>query len=290
MPSAGKFAPAFSWRAFFVSCLLGASMVHAAVPVKPPELAQIGLPDEAEAKKILEDFRQSGIPGAYFFELELHGLPRRGEEVVYHGRLWGSRNDQGAITRVELVDGAGKISRLLVQNGEHPALWRFVDGKTQTLSVAASFEPLIAGLEITAFDLQMPFLYWPNAKLERIDRVRGRPAHVFVFPAPAGLTGANPAIATVRASLDAQYHAFMQIEYRGASGLLKTISLVDLKKVGDQWIPKSFDVRNDVSRDKTRFLVTGAALNLDLAPAVFAPAALGEAMAAPADKLVRIEP
>jgi hypothetical protein len=289
MSFAGKTAPARFWRAFFVFCA-AALAARAAAPAKPPELAQIGLPDAAETKRILEQFQKAGIPGQYFLELELHGLPRRGDEVVYRGRCWGGRNDRGAITRIELIDGAGKISRLLIQNGAEPALWRFADGQTQQLGIAASFEPLIPGLEMTAFDLQMPFLYWPGARPERVDRIRGRPANTFVFPAPAAFANQKSQIVAVRAFLDTVYNLPVQIEYLSEKSVLKTISLVDLQKIGEQWIPKSLDVRNDISRDKTRFLVTAAALNLDLPAAVFAPASLAEMIAPPTDKLVRVEP
>jgi hypothetical protein len=72
---------------------------------------------------------------------------------------------------------------------------------------------------------------------------------------------------------------------------VKTTSLVDLKRVGEQWIPKSFDVRNEVSRDKTRFEVTAVALHLEFAPTVFAPASLTEDVRPPAaDRLVRVQP
>jgi hypothetical protein len=282
MSLAGRIAPALIWRAFFVLGLTAIS-VRAAAPAKPPELAQVGLPDAAETKEILEQFRKSGIAGEYFFEFELHALPRRGEETVFRGRLWAARNEQGAINRVEVSDAAGKVRRLLVQNGEQPRLWRFDGVAVKSLGAAEAFEPLIPGLEITAFDLQMPFLYWPGARVERIARsFRGRPANVFLFPAPRD-AAANPAkITAVRAYLDTQYNALMQIEYLGANGVLKTIALVDLKKIGEQYIPKSFDVRNEVTRDKTRFLVTAAALNLKLAPAVFQPASLAEGIQSPA--------
>jgi hypothetical protein len=65
---------------------------------------------------------------------------------------------------------------------------------------------------------------------------------------------------------------------------------VDLKQVGEQWIPKSFDLRDDVSRDKTRFEVTAVALNLQFAGTVFAPASLTENVRPPAaDQIVRLE-
>ncbi len=287
---AGKIAPAPLRRAFFVSCLL-ASAALAAPPAKPPELAQVGLPDAAETKQLIEQFRQSGIPGQYYWDFELHVLPRRGDETVYRGRLWAGRNDQGAITRVEVTDAGGKTRRLLVQNGAQPALWRWDGAAVKQLGAAEAFEPLIPGVEIGAFDLQMPFLYWPDARVERIARAfRGRPANVILFPAPAAVTAANRDLQAVRAYLDTQANAIMQLEYLGPRGLMKTLALVDLKKIGEQWLPKSLDVRNEVTRDKTRFVVTGAALNLELAPAVFAPASLGETVQPPLGQVVAVGP
>ena len=43
--------------------------------------------------------------------------------------------------------------------------------------------------------------------------------------------------------------------------MLKTLSILDLKKIGDQWIVKSVDFRDETTRNKTRFAVTAAALN-----------------------------
>ena len=283
-------SPAVSWRAFFVCSLAFAAPLIGAPAPKPPELAQVGLPDAAEAQQILQQFRQAGIPGEYFLEFEFHGLPRRGDEVVYRGRYWGGRNQHGAINRIEFTDAAGKTTRLLVQNGEQPGIWRATGARVTPGDIATSFQPLIAGLEITAFDLQMPFLYWPNGKLDRLARVLGRPAHAFVFPAPPEIKAQQKDLAAVRAFFDTQFNALMRIEYLGAgSKTLKTIALLNFQKVGEQYVPKSFDVRNEVTRDKTRFVVTGAALNLDLAPAVFEPAALAEVIQPPAG-IVRLNP
>ena len=295
MARLGKIRPATLWRAFFVFCVLSA-VVRAAALSRPPELAQTGKPSAAEAKQILEQFRLSGVRGQYYLQFELRSLPRRGAETVYSGQWWGGRNEQGAITRVELADAAGAIRRFLVQNGERPALWRLTDGQVVQVGLAAAFEPLFPGLEITPFDLQMPFLYWPEATLERVARVRGRPAYAYVFRAPAESVLQHPEIGAARGFLDTQYNALMQTELLGPKGqVLKTMALLDLKKVvdpqkgGDQWIPKSFDLRNEITRDKTRFIVTGAALDLDLSAAVFEPATLPESLRPlAAERIVRI--
>src|SRR3954470_2194945 len=110
----GRIAPATFWRAFCFS-LLTAGFVFAAQPVpKPPELAQFGKPDAKEAARLIEQVRQAGIAGQYFLEFELRALPLRGPEKVFNGVLWGGRNAQGVVMRIELTDGAGATHRLLL--------------------------------------------------------------------------------------------------------------------------------------------------------------------------------
>src|SRR4051812_49304164 len=133
MTGFGRCTPASFWRAFFILTVLARATFGAAPPVVPGQLAQVGKPDAAEAARILAQFRQSGIAGEYYFEFDLRQLPRRGDEKLFHGRLWGGRNEQGAITRVVLVDGEGHEHRLLVQNGERAAVWRLAGGQAVPL-------------------------------------------------------------------------------------------------------------------------------------------------------------
>ncbi|MBC7367282.1 MAG: hypothetical protein H7343_10815 [Undibacterium sp.] len=258
-----------------------------------PPLAQTGKPDAAGARALLERFRASGPSGDYYLEFELHALPRRGDEKVYRGKLWGARNDQGAITRVEVADAAGKIHRWLLQNGAAAAVWtRVAAGPAQPAPDNALLTPLIPGVELSAFDLLMPYLYWPDFELTRIERIRGRPAHTFIFRAPSSFAKSHPKFSSVRAYLDTQFNALMQAERLDANGqVLTTFSLGELKKIGEQWMIKSIDLRNEASRDKTRFLVTAVALGLDFGPTLFEPARLGEDVNPPrADLLVRLAP
>ena len=287
-----KVAPALTRRAFFIvgALTLPAS---AAVPLSaPPELAQVGLPDAAEIARILVQFRQTGIAGDYFLEFDLRTLPRRGDEQSFQGKMWGSRNVEGAITRVVLAEGADREQRLLVQNGGAAAVWRREGQQPVALDAAALFSPVVPGVNLTAFDLQMPFLYWPGVTLEKITRMRGRPAHVFVFRPPAAFAAKNPRVGAVRAYLDTQYNAPTQIETIDPDGrVAKTLSLLDLKKVGEQWIPKSFEVRDEVTRDKTRLTVSAAALNLALPSGLFTPAGLMDEVRPPAaERIVTLAP
>jgi len=239
--------------------------------IPPTNYVQSGQLPPAEAQAALEQFRQSGPPGPEYLEFELQHLPRRGPKVVARGRLWASRNAQGTVIRIELDQG----SHFLLQNGPRAQVWR---GSLGSTAVMASTEALVPGWELTAFDLQMPFLYWPQPTGVTLSPIRGRPADVFLFTAPASfapLTG-------VRAYLDSEYHAAVQIEsLAGPEQVLKTFSLLDLKKVSGQWLPQDLEVRDEATRNKTRLSVTGAALGLDLEGTLFEPDGLGQSVAAP---------
>jgi len=291
-----QISPAMYWRAFFFLALVLVGFSHARAAAagvsSTTPLAQIGKPDEAAARELLERFRAAGIRGDYYLEFELQALPRRGEARTYRGRLWGSRNEQGAITRIQLLDASGQIVRWLLQNGAGPGVWSFRAGQVTSLSDKAALAPLIEGVELSSFDLLMPYLYWPDFQLTRIERVRGRPAHAFVFRPPAAFSQVHPEVSGVRAFLDTQFNALMQAERLGANAqVLATFALGELKKIGEQWMLKSVDLRNEITRDKTRFLVTAAALNLEFSPALFEPGRLSDDVPAPrSDRLVRFEP
>ena len=263
----------------------------------PARYTQFAKPDQAEGRKILEDFRQLGIAGDYYIEFDLRVLPRRGDtRRVTGGRLWGSRNDIGPISRVELpVVTGGASRRLLVQNGPRGAVWSS-DAKgglapAPGLDATALFDP-ISDTNLTAFDLQMPYLYWDDFVFEGLAPVRGRPAHVFLLYPPDDIAALNPELAGVRVFLDTQFGALVQSQQLGAEDrVLKTLSVLDLKKIDDQWMVKTIDLRDEATRDKTQFIVTGAALGLDFSAVLFDPASLVEPVTPPpADRVRRLGP
>ena len=295
------------WRAFFVLAAILAAALDGRAQGKgyhpPPEYLQLSKPDQEEGRRIIAAFRQMGLAaGDFYLEFDLHVLPRRGPERVQHGQIWGSRNDQGAVSRVVLKDETGGERRLLVQNGPQPAIWSWQTGAAaaQRLGLAEQFLPL-AETDLTPFDLQMPFLFWNDFTFEGVARLRGRPAHRFLFLPPPDVAAAHPALTGVRVSLDTQFHALVDTELIGEGGrVLKTVSLLEVKKVQeqseskkgqDQWIVKTIDLRDETTRNKTRFAVTGAALGLNLAPALFDPATLADSVQPPAaGQIVRFGP
>ena len=251
------------------------------------DYAHVGKADQEEGRKVLQTFRSRGLfPGQHYLEFLLTILPRRGDERSIPGRLWGTHDNRGNLTRIVLAPGvAGQETRLLVRVGPTSAAWTFTPGKdraVQPLSSAALFEPL-AGSDVTAFDLEMPFLYWNDFVFEGVSKVRGRPAHVFLMKPPAGFIPASEKITGVRLYLDTEYTAVVQFEEVGANDEpIKTVSTLDLKKVDDQWIVKSIDYRVEATHNKSRFTVTAAAENQEFSSALFEPAVLEDSIQPPA--------
>jgi Outer membrane lipoprotein-sorting protein len=263
-----------------------------------PRYIQLTPPDQKAGAEILREMRAAGPDGDYYFEFELLVLPRRGEERSIPGRLWGSRNREGPVSRMSLLvgtAGAGGVAgasgaggavetRILVQGGPRPAAWRWpaADGSTAiSVDAAALFEPL-AGTDLSAFDLQMPFLYWPDFVYEGKTRLKDSPADTFLLYPPASLAARRPDLAAMRVYLDPQYHALVRAEQIGENErVLKSMSVVELKKVGEQWIVKAVELRDEKTRNKTRFVVRAAALGRDFAGGIFEPGGLAGGLAAP---------
>jgi hypothetical protein len=281
---------ALPWRAFFILALAGFVPAAGAAPagrtVRPsPTYVQIGQPDQAEGGRILRSFRGMGIAGDFYLDFKLQVRPRRGTEREIPGRLWGGRNELGAVSRISLTGESGTERRLLLQNGAAPAAWGWTLGQADASAIAVGdlFAPLVPDTQISAFDLQMPYLYWEEFIFEGVSKIRGRPAHTFLLYPPADFIAAYPGLSGVRVHLDTQFGALVQSELLDERGrVFRSLAVLDLKKVGEQWMVKSIDLRDERSRDKTRFQVTAAALDLDLAGTVFTAAGLPETIARPA--------
>ncbi len=261
-----------------------------------PHYVQIGTPDQAEGKRILEQFRQQGLySGECYFDFELRVMPRRGEDRSVPGRLWVTRNELGPISRIVVAPGVvDQEVRLLVQNGPEGAVWGWRSAAQPTverLSVAALFEALAAS-DVTAFDLQMQFLYWPEFVFEGVSKVRGRPAHTFLLYPSADVIAHKPELTGVRVYLDTQYGQPVQAEYIGPEGkALKTVTVVELKIIDKQPIVKSVDFRDDATRNKSRFSVTAAAVGLELAESIFQPGMLAESIhLPPTERIQKVGP
>lgn len=281
---------------FALFALFGASGFAQARLNRPaPRYFQLTPPDQKEGAELLRGMRAAGPAGEYYLEFELRVLPRRGDETRIAGRLWGGRNNEGNLSRLSLMvpdeaatalGGArGTEKRLLVQGGARPAAWQWPspDGSPAiAVDEAALFTPL-AGTDLSAFDLQMPFLYWPDFVYEGTTRLNDRPVDTFLLYPPVSLAARRPDLAAMRVYLDPQYHALVQAEQLGdGEKILKSFRVASLRKIGENWMVRSVELRDETTRNKTRFVVTAAALELDLSDAVFDPGNLSAALRPPA--------
>jgi len=247
------------------------------------------LPDRPAAAQLLEQFRQTIWAQPIYAEFDLREMPRRGPERLFHGRFWGTRNGAGPVTRIELaVTGAAMTHHLLIQGGADGGIWVADRPGAGAPAPAALLAPLVPGVEMTPFDLlPAPYLYWLDATLAAVQRVRGRPAYIYDFLPSADFTAAHAGVRMVRAYLDVQYNALVQSEVIGPAGrVARTVSLLELRKVGDRWIPKDLDARNEATRDKTRLSLTAVAIGPAAVPAPLAPATLGDPEPRPPADLV----
>jgi hypothetical protein len=256
--------------------ILGGTLLGQSRRRPEPQYAQIGLPDQVEGARILTASRDIGFAGAYYLEFEMRVFPRNGDETRIPGRWFGSVNATGPITRVELMPSGAPAEAWLVQSGPRPSIWHAVEGEGLALLGQESGARTLANTNFNAEDLQIPFMYWTDFVYEGLARFRGRPTHVFLLYPPAAQADRFPDVGGARVFVDTAYEKISQAQWVDEDGgALKTITIVDLKRIGEQWIVKSFEARDEATRDKTRFVVRGAALGFPLPDELFSPSAHG---------------
>ncbi len=270
-----------------------AGILTAADPLQPqPNISQTAekLEQLVEGEKILNDFRRQRLGGDYSFKFELKHMPRRGAITRYRGQLWGTWGDTGARTRV-LIPGAddAKDFSMLVHNGPEPKVWSVV-GESNPPSVreldgAELFEPLLPGLIITPFDLQMPFIYWPKYVFEGTSKKLGRTLFAFLMYPPEATATTNPELGAVRIFLEEKSRQWLKAELVDKEGQpLKSFKIISVKKIGDEGFPKAIDFLDEKTRSKTRFRITAAVLGQNFAKDLFQPEYLTEEVPVVADK------
>jgi hypothetical protein len=282
------------WRAFFILFLLlfaaGATLrAQSSKRYRPqPEYVQLNAPDQEEGRKILSEFKGQGIAGQYYLEFDLVYLPRRGKERLCRGQMWGIYKNGFQLSRLSVRNADGVEFRYLIRGGDQPMVWSWKSGDASPhkLEGKALLEP-ISDTSLSPFDLQMPFLNWKDFVYEGLTKLRGRPSHQFLLYPPALQLVSTPDLSGVRISLDTQYGALVETELLDASGKPnKTLSLMELKKVTEQWIIKTIDIRDEPSRSKTKLAFTAAALGCDFAPGLFEPETLADTISPPSKGLV----
>lgn len=248
----------------------------------PPNMQAPDQLDPEKGIEVLERLRSTGPAGDVIFRFQLLHQPYRGDEVRHEGLLAGTWRSGFPQNRIEIpATAAHEAVRLLQWNSPSPQFWRAEftrggDAQPRLLSGEELLEPLLPEVTFSPFELQMPFIYWNDYVYEGSERVKGRPAHFFLLYPPSD----DPAYAhlgAVRAVIDADFNVILRAEILDPEGqALKTIKVQSFKKVDEQWIVKRIDLVDEVTRDRTRFEVTAAAVGLALDASWFEPASLSE--------------
>lgn len=230
-----------------------------------------------EGKEIIEDLRLLRLRGDYVFYFDLENLPRRGPKSKYEGVVLGTWNPDGPLTRAIIWEPGRRdnpLLQIIAQSGPDPKVWVWrADTNTVTeLTESQYFEPLLPGNHYTAFDLLMPFIFWEDYTYEGSKRVKGSPMHQFVMHPPQSIRNANPEIGGAMISVDTRFKYVTKAELLDPAGEeLQTIEIQDLAKVDGQYIIKQIDFMDEISRDKSRFLVVAAAVDMWVEPEIFDP-------------------
>ncbi len=234
--------------------------------------------DLEEGRKRLESFRAQRLDGDYCFRFQLEHMPRRGKTVRYAGTMWGTWNEQGPLTRVQLdpgEDDANGLIDLILQNGPEPKVWNWVapKGQFELLGGAALHQPIVDGVIYTPFDLQMPFIYWNNFEYAGTARVSSRIVQQFLMLPPQSGYG-DLGIGGVRIGLDDTYDALFRVDVLDAElNQRSRFTVESWKKLQGQYIVKQVTLKDDETKDRTRFRVRAASVGLILADGWFDPLA-----------------
>ncbi len=235
--------------------------------------------DPVQGEERMASFRNQRLEGDFVFHFTLEQIPRRGQVRVFKGTMWGSWNDIGPITRIQIeptdgaaANGKGGVEAIL-QNGLYSQAWvrSSSEGTFRQLQGAELFEPLFEGLHYRWFDLQMPFLYWDDFDYHGPARVNGRPAHRFMLYPPEALNLPESGFDRVQLALDSGYNALLRVDLLDVDQPIASLRVRRFREIRGQWIVREIDLVDERSRDRAQFSVHSAAVGLVLRASVFDP-------------------
>jgi hypothetical protein len=142
-----------------------------------------------------------------------------------------------------LTENAAEETRTIYRSGQTEALIvqplrgepRFYLRGAGELTGAQRTASLL-GSQFTYYDLGLPFLRWPRAKLLGEDRVRARDCFAIES------TAEGEPYARVKMWLDKEYYALLRAEAFDLHGnLVRRFAVTSFKKIGEVWIPRGLE-------------------------------------------------
>ena len=260
--------------------LLALSVTLFSNPIRFPARGFAKILEEGEAQKRLSEYRnflssetnQTHFHDGFAMRFQIRHMPRRGNEAIQTGSIYGPFLGSG-VSRFSINSEVSGDNDYLLKNGKIPKFWKSESIQNIPVPLEMNFitKPLVEGMNYTPFDLIMPFIFW-DAEYEKSGKVAGRPAHIFSFQSPAWLIKEKPDWKEFTLALDDAYQAPLRVQTLSTSQILiRTLILRSFKKIGDRWIVKEIDCRDNKLGSVTRMRITSAALGIDFDPSFFSP-------------------
>ena len=187
-------------------------------------------------------------------KFSLRHMPRRGDEITTNGIMYGPFLGSGLLRlHIDSETQKNDSEDFLFENGKTPKFWikDQENSKVQRMNLAEFFRASHSGMNQTAFDLLMPFIFWEEYDSSESRRASGSS---FSFACPNWVTEIKPEWFRVTLALDDAYDAPLRVEVLGKSQIPeRTLILRSFKKLGDRWIVKEIDCRDRKTRSVTAY-------------------------------------
>lgn len=206
-----------------------------------------------EASIMWNEFSRSGIARDYCMEFTLSHRPRKGEESMAFGEIYGSKTPDGFdLTRLRIFerDSASNSPKcladyILVNDPRNQQVYKSENGVFKPVAKNEWGKPLVAGFILSPFDLMMPYKFWQHS-YDGAGRI-GQAVHFFKLSP----NSSEQAAAAVRLALSREFSSPVQAQILDANSRpLKTLSLSSVKKIDSLWIMREASLRDESSRDK----------------------------------------
>jgi len=220
-----------------------------------------------EAAQMWGAFKNSSIAGDYAMSFTLTHSPKRGEDVLYEGEIFGARRGEETLTRLRIRKSGGeKFSDFLISHSPSGgSVAKAEGGKFAAVPKSDWFKPLVDGLIYSPFDLMMPYKNW-RWRYAGGGRI-GQAVYFFDLYPPADMA---EQIGKVRMAITREFNSPAQTEIFSPGGArLKTVSLGSVKKIDGLWIVRETSARDDATRDKDKLVFRAAAVRTVLDSKIF---------------------
>lgn len=233
------------------------------------ERNQAKLLEDQEAESLIYSLQNSLFDQDCIWFCELELFPYRGEKSSYDCIYYGS--DSNKKVRLILLPNKNLQNRseYLFHIGKESFIWDFSNGSALPVPETHWTQELIPNVNITPFDLLRPFVYWSKFEYLGPSQLKSRPVQTFKMYRPKNKNTNTPNI--VEIAIDDDFKYPVEFNFYKNNQRLKRWKMLNIKKIQNNWIPKIIDITDELARNKVRFRVKEAAMNLKLPVFMFQP-------------------